>query len=93
MERKEGERKGGREEGRERGRQGAGPKPGFYFNRGMQRDKPGVWGIAPSGVRWQIPWSGGQGAKLFSSWMAKGNGKSTPIFLFYDFSIIQQMLW
>ena len=28
-----------------------------------QRDKPGVWGRAPSGVQGQIPWSGGQGAK------------------------------
>jgi len=28
-----------------------------------QRDKPGVWGRAPSGVQGQIPWSGGQMAK------------------------------
>jgi len=42
------------------------------------------------------PLLGGQGAKspearkLFSSWIPKGNGKFTTIFLIFDLFIIQQ---
>jgi len=68
----------------------------------------GSGGRAPSGVQGQSPWSGVRGRspwswKLSSSWISKGDGKSTrpTIFLFYYLVIIQQnvlsciitMLW